>query len=127
MVTELLDAVGEGGVGEDEGDALHRPVDASLRRGSPQRLGGGLAAGEALDGLPVIVAERGDDRVQLLVRRRPQGPIEQPERLQAGLHLVHGPRRYRRGRELDTGRWPGPSPSACTTITTSTRRMRLRR
>ena len=37
-----------------------------------------------------------DERRQLVIARRPQRPVEQSERLQAGLHLVHAPRRYRR-------------------------------
>ena len=95
VVAELLDAVGECGVREHQADALQRPVDAALRRGRPQRVGGGLTAGEPLERLSVIVAERGDGGIELLVRRRPQRPVEQSEGLQAGLHLVHGPSSYR--------------------------------
>jgi hypothetical protein len=103
MVAELADAVGEAGVRQHEGEALHRPVDAPLGGRGAHRLRRRLPAGEPLDGLPVVVAEGGEDGVELLVRRRPQGPIEQSERLQAGLHLVHGPRRYRGRPERPTG------------------------
>ena len=68
-----------------------RPLAAASRIAS----GGGRPTGQALDGLAVVVAEGGEDGVELLVGRRPQRPIEQSERLQAGLHLVHGRRRYR--------------------------------
>ena len=58
VVAELLDAVGERGVGEHQGDALHRPVDAALGGRGADRLGRRLAAGEPLDRLAVVVVER---------------------------------------------------------------------
>ena len=125
VVAELLDAVGEGGVGEHEGDALHRPVEAALGAASRMACGDVLAAGESLERLAVVVVERLDDGRQLVVGRRPQSAVEQPERLQAGLHLVHGARRYRRtgaraslAARLALWRWP---QSRWTTSTRSTR------
>ena len=112
MVAELLDAVGQRRVGEHEGEALHRPVDAPLGRRGTDRLRRDGAAGDPFDRLAVVVAEGGDDGVQLLVGGRPQCPVEQSERLQAGLHLVHGPRRYRRGGHpgpSDLSFWTGPN------------------
>jgi multiple sugar transport system ATP-binding protein len=44
----------------------------------------------------VIVVERPDDGVELLLGHRSEGAVEQAQRLQARLHLVHGARRYRR-------------------------------
>ena len=79
-----------------------RPLAAASRMAS----GVGVTAGQALDGLAVVVAEGGHDACQLVVGGGAQGPIEQPERLQAGLHLVHGPRRYRPSRHGPTGRGP---------------------
>ena len=81
-----------------------RPLAAASRIAS----GVGSSAGEPLDGLAVVVAERRRRRAQLVVGRRPQRPVEQPERLQAGLHLVHGPRRYR-PTPLDQRRSPTPA------------------
>ena len=95
VVTELLDAVGQRGVRQHQGDALHRAVDATLGRGLADGVRRGVTAGQPLDGLSVVVTEGGHDACQLVVGGRAQGPVEQPERLQAGLHLVHGPRRYR--------------------------------
>ena len=45
---------------------------------------------EPLDGLPMVVAEAGDDRGQFLVTRLADRSIEQAERLQPGFHLIHG-------------------------------------
>jgi hypothetical protein len=95
VVTELLDAVGECGIGEHQPDALQRPIDASLGRRRPEGFRGRRAADESLERLAVVVAEGRDGGTELVVRRRPQRPVEQPEGLQAGLHLVHGPPSYR--------------------------------
>jgi hypothetical protein len=79
VVAELLDAVGEGDIGEDHRQALHRPVDAPLGGGGPDRLGRGLAVGEPLDRFPMVVVERLDQGGELLVRRRADRPVEQPQ------------------------------------------------
>ena len=49
-----------------------------------------VAADEALDGLLVVVVEGLGRAHQLVVARRADRAVEQAERLQAGLHLVHG-------------------------------------
>ena len=51
--------------------------------------------GEALDRLAMIVVERCDEGVDLVVGGRRERSIEQPQRLETGLHGVHVPRRYR--------------------------------
>ena len=54
--------------------------------------------GEAFDRFPMVVVERRHEGVDLLVGGRRQCAVEQTQRLQAGLHRVHGPQRYRRTR-----------------------------
>ena len=65
---------------------LMRPFDAASR----------IAAGvvsppdDPLQRLAVVVVERLDRRRQVVVGCRPDRAVEQPERLQPGLHLIHG-------------------------------------
>ena len=96
VVTELLDGVGERGVREDEREALHRPVDATLGCCLAYCARRRRTAGQPLDRFPVIVVETFDHRFQLLVGGGPEGAIEQAEGLQPRSHLVHAARRYRR-------------------------------
>ena len=92
VVAELLDAVGQRRVGEHDGDALHRAVDPALarrRRGSPSGVASPLddsrsSASRWSSSRPATAAVSSSSDVCA------DRPVEQPERLQPGLHLIHG-------------------------------------
>jgi SAM-dependent methyltransferase len=99
VVAELLDAVGQAGVGEDQGHRFECAVE-------PATLGGGAhgiwigritgrRVGELVERLAVLLTHRlyrGDERV---VGQEGERAVEQSERLKTGLGLIHVGRRYR--------------------------------
>ena len=87
----------QAGVGDDEGDALHRPVEPAAGDGpADRRCVDRVAVDELLERLTMVVLHRLEDGGQLVVGRALERTVEQAEGLETGLHLVHGPRRYRR-------------------------------
>ena len=91
VVAELLDAVGQRRVGEHEGDALHRPVDAGPStppRGSPpasprRPTTRSSASRWSSSRASTAAASSSSDAARI-------DAVEQPERLQPRLHLIHG-------------------------------------
>ena len=87
-VAELLDAVGQAGVGEDGRDGLHAAVDPTgLDRGADTV--GVERVDERLETLAVVVVEGFDGSGQLVVGGRFERAVDQAERLHPVLHLVH--------------------------------------
>ena len=94
VVAELLDAVGQAGVGEDGRDGLHAAVDPTGLDGGPDTVGV-ERLDERLETLTVVVVEGFDGSGQLVVGGRLERAVDQAERLHPVLHLVHAQRRYR--------------------------------
>ena len=105
VVAELLDAVGEAGIGEHEGDALERAVESPrgdrLADARRRRLG----ADQLGEGVAVVVVEGADGAGELFVGGGGEAAVEQPERLEAVLHLVHGRERTLPHRRAVCERW----------------------
>src|SRR5690606_12401523 len=89
-------AVGEAQIREHEGDALHRAVEPSAGDRGTDLVGAGGVADELDEGVAVLLVERRDGGVEGVGCGAGKRAVEQSERLEARLHLVHGTRRYRR-------------------------------
>ena len=96
IVAERLDAVGQTGVGQDQRDALHRAVEAALGECGADAVGVGFGTDELVDRLSVIIAQGAEHRGEIVIGHVGERTIEETEVLEAGLHLIHVVRRYRR-------------------------------
>ncbi len=90
MVAELLDAVGETCIGEHEGDAFERAVESPVGDRLADRGGVGIGAGQFHQCVAVVVVECGDGGVELFVGGAAEAAVEQAQRLEAVLDLIHG-------------------------------------
>lgn len=97
VIGELLDAIGEAFVGENERQALHRAVEAALGRSGPHSVCVGLSGSDELvERVAMFFRQCLDNRHEGVIGHVRKRAVEQPEGLEAGLHLIHGIRRYRR-------------------------------
>jgi hypothetical protein len=103
VVAELGDEVGEARVGEHRRDLLETAAHPTASHGGPQRhrasgrvLEAALTgAGELVEGRDVVLGQRGHEGLELGVGHGRHRPVEQRQRLQAVLHLIHGQPGYR--------------------------------
>ena len=117
-VAQLLDAVGQARIGQHGGDLLERTGHAPTGDGGTDRDGAGrwifearlvASTAELVDRLAVVVGQRGHECLEFVVGHGEQSTIEQRQRLEAVLHLIHGLRGYRPGPTMRSVRpvWRG--------------------
>jgi len=83
MVSQLLDAVGQAGVGDHQGRSLHGAVESPPPERCSDRGGVRLGAEEFVERLAMFVVERLDRGVEVGIGRSGERAVEQTESLEA--------------------------------------------
>ena len=87
--SKLFDAIGKTSIGENDGYAFHRAVEASAAHPVPNSHCIGLTADEFGERFHVVFIESPDKIGDVFIGRSSKCPIEKPKSLETVLHLVH--------------------------------------